>query len=46
MLQLLEKTPPFLLVSTLKQHYAFRVKANTELIHSQLPYAFAVEEFI
>lgn len=37
MLQLLEKDPPLLPVSTLNHLRAFRVKANTELFHSQMP---------
>lgn len=39
MFQLLEKGPPlfFLPFSTLNHLHAFTVKANTELIHSQMP---------
>lgn len=34
---LLEKDPPLLSISALYHLCAFRVKANTELIHSQMP---------
>ena len=37
MLQLLEKDPLFFYISELNHLHVFRVKTNTELIHSQMP---------